>query len=130
MLEWVIKTILCVSNVIHILDDFFFVSKLPRSDFLTALCHILCLFTELHIPVAPGRSFPLTTFQEFMGVLLDSNKMEARLPLGKLTRTKEALHEWSCKKPAILKELQSLIGTLQFACRVLVSGRAFCAAHY
>ena len=51
--------------------------------------------------------------------------MEARLPLDKLTRTKEALHEWSCKKSATLKELQSLIGTLQFACRVVVPGRAF-----
>ena len=51
--------------------------------------------------------------------------MEARLPLDKLTKTKEALHEWSCKKSATLKELQSLIGTLQFACRVVVPGRAF-----
>ena len=60
-----------------------------------------------------------------MGVLLDSNKMEAGLPLDKLTRTKEALHEWSRKISATLKELQSLIGTLQFACRVVVPGRAF-----
>ena len=60
-----------------------------------------------------------------MGVLLDSIKMEARLPLDKLTRTKEALHEWSHKKSATLKELQSLIDTLQFACKVVVPGRAF-----
>ena len=125
MLEWVIKTKLGIPNVIHILDDFFFVTKPPRSDCLTALCNILCLFTELNIPVAPGKTFPPTTSLEFMGVLLDSNKMEARLPLDKLTRTKEALHEWSHKKSATLKELQSLIGTLQFACRVVVPGRAF-----
>ena len=43
----------------------------------------------------------------------------------KLTRTKEALHEWSHNKSATLKELQSLIGTFQFACRVVVQGRAF-----
>ena len=60
-----------------------------------------------------------------MGVLLDSNKMEARLPLDKLTRTKEALHEWSHKKSATVKDLQSLIGILHFACRVVVPGRAF-----
>ena len=125
MLEWVIKTKLGIPNVIHILDDFFFVTKPPRSDCLTALCNILCLFTELDIPIAPGKTFPPTTSLEFMGVLLDSNKMEARLPLDKLTRTKEALHEWSHKKSATLKELQSLIGTFQFACRVVVPGRAF-----
>ena len=122
MVEWVIKTKIGVANVIHILDDFFFVSKPPRSVCFTALCNILCLFTELDIPVAPGKTFPPTTSLEFMGVLLDSNKMEARLPLDKLTRTKEALHEWSRKKSSTLKELQSLIGTLQFACRVVVPG--------
>ena len=125
MLEWVIKTKLGIPYVIHILDDFFFVTKPPRSDCLTALCNILCLFTELDIPVAPGKTFPPSTSLEFMGVLLDSNKMEARLPLDKLTRTKEALHKWSHKKSATLKDLQSLIGTLQFACRVVVPGRAF-----
>ena len=125
MLEWVIKTKLGIPNVIHILDDFFFVTKPPRSDCLTALCNILCLFTELDIPVAPGKTIPPTTSLEFMGVLLDSIKMEARLPLDKLTRTKAALHEWSHKKSATLRELQSLIGTLQFACRVVVPGRAF-----
>ena len=105
MLEWVITTKLGVPNVIHILDDFFFVTKPPRS---------VCF-----------KTFPPTTSLEFMGVLLDSNKMEARLPLDKLTRTKEALHDWSCKKSATLRELQSLIGTLQFACRVVVPGQAF-----
>ena len=125
MLEWVIKTKLGIPNVIHILDDFFFVTKSPRSDCLTALCNILCLFTELDIPVAQGKTFPPSTSLEFLGVLLDSNKMEARLPLDKLTRIKEALHEWSHKKSSTLKDLQSLIGTLQFACRVVVPGRAF-----
>ena len=121
-----LKTKLGVPDVIRILDDFCFVTKPPRSAVcFTALCNILCLFTELDIPVAPGKTFPPTTFLEFMGVLLDSNKMKARLPLDKLTRTKEALHEWSSKKSATLKELQSLIGTLQFACRVVVQGRAF-----
>ena len=60
-----------------------------------------------------------------MGVLLDSERMEARLPQDKLTRAKDSLHEWSRRKSATLKELRSLIGTLQFACRVVVPGRAF-----
>ena len=63
-----------------------------------------------------------------MGVLLDSNKMEARLPLGKLTRTKEALHQWSLKKFATLKELQSLISTLQFAVGLWFQAEPFCSA--
>ena len=97
----------------------------PRRDCRTALSKILCLFAELNIPAAPGKTFALTTSLEFMGVLLDSAKMEARLPLDKLTRTREALNQWSHRKSTTLKELQSLIGTLQLACRVVVPERAF-----
>ena len=51
--------------------------------------------------------------------------MESHLPMNKLTRAKEALQQWSNMKSATLKELQSLIGTLQFACRAVIPGRAF-----
>ncbi|XP_068761877.1 uncharacterized protein [Montipora capricornis] len=125
MIEWIIKHKLGIPNVIHILDDFFFVTSPPRSDCLTALCKILCLFTELNIPVAPGKTFAPATSLEFMGILLDSTTMEARLPLDKLIRAKQALQQWLHRKSATLKELQSLIGTLQFACRVVAPGRAF-----
>ena len=51
--------------------------------------------------------------------------MEARLSENKLTRFQEALGQWINKKSAILQELQSLIGTLQFACKVIAPGRPF-----
>ena len=60
-----------------------------------------------------------------MGILLDSTRMEARLPFDKLIRAKQALQQWLHRKSATFKELQSLIGTLQFACRVVAPGRAF-----
>ena len=125
MIEWIIKNKLGIPNVIHILDDFFFVTRLPRSDCLTALCKILCLLSELNIPVAHGKTFAPTNSLEFMGILLDSTRMEARLPFDKLVRAQQALQQWLHRKSATLKELQSLIGTLQFACRVVGPGRAF-----
>ena len=103
--------------MIHILDDFFFVTRPPRSDCLTALCKILCLFTELNITVAPGKTFAPATFLEFMHTFLDSTIMEVRLPLDKLIRAKQALQQWLRRKSATLKEL----GTPQFACRVVVA---------
>ena len=54
-----------------------------------------------------------------------SHSMVARLPQDKLARTKQALYQWSLKKSAMLRELQSLIGTLQFACRVIAPGSPF-----
>ena len=83
-------------------------------------------FTDLNIPIAPGKTFPACTCLEFMGILLDSDKMEARLPVdNKLTRIQEALGQWTTRKSATLQELQSLIGNLQFACKVIAPGRPF-----
>ena len=123
--EWIIQTKLYIPNVIHILDDFFFATPPPRSKCMTALCQILHLFAELNIPIAPGKTFPACTCLEFMGILLDSNKMEARLPVDKLTRLQATLLQWTTRKSATLQELQSLIGTLQFACKVIAPGRPF-----
>ena len=111
--------------MIHILDDFFFVTKPPQSNCLTAHCNILCLFTELDVPIAPGKTFAPTTCLEFYGYSPGFQQNGSPPPLDKLTRTKEALQQWSNRKSATLKELQSLIGTLQFACRAVVPGRAF-----
>ena len=123
--EWIIENKLKIFKVIHILDDFFFATSPPRSNCMTALCQILHLFAELNIPIAPGKTFPACTCLEFMGILLDSNKMEARLPVDKLTRLQAALGQWANRKSATLQELQSLIGTLQFACKVIAPGRPF-----
>ena len=125
-LEWIIQNKLHIPKVIHILDDFFFIAAAPpRIHCATALWNVLHLFTELDISIAPGKTFPPSTSLEFMGILLDTHTMEARLPQDKLARTKRAFHQWSLKKSATLRELQSLIGTLQFACRVIAPGRPF-----
>ena len=110
---------------LHILDDFFIAAAPPQTHCATALCNVLHLFTEFDIPIAPGKTFPPSTSLEFMGILLDSSTMEARLPQDKLAHTKQALHQWSLKKSTTLRELQSLIGTLQFACRAIAPGRPF-----
>ena len=60
-----------------------------------------------------------------MGIILDSHKMEARLPVDKVERIKTALCEFRSKPSTTLQELQSLIGTLNFACKVIAPGRPF-----
>ena len=43
----------------------------------------------------------------------------------KIKRIREALCRWECRKSCTLKELQPLIDTLHFACKVVPSGRPF-----
>ena len=111
-LEWIIQHKLNIPQVIHILDDFFLAAPPPHANCMTALCKVLHLFTDLDIPVAPYKTFPASTSLEFMGILLDSQSMETRLPLDKLSRLRTSLHQWSLKNSATLLDLQSLKGTL------------------
>ena len=60
-----------------------------------------------------------------MGIVLDSVRMEARLPQDKLSRIHDLLNSFKSRRSVRLVELQSLIGTLQFACKVVVPGRTF-----
>ena len=49
---------------------------------------------------------------EFMGIVLDSIRMEARLPDDKFNRAREILNFFTQRRSVRLFELQSLIGTL------------------
>ena len=124
-LEWIAKTNYDIKHILHILDDFFLIEPPPRASCMTSLCKLLTLMTNVNVPIAHKKTHPASTELEFLGVLLNSEKMIACLPADKLTRTKQTLFEWLSKKSCTLHELQSLIGMLQFACRVVVPVRAF-----
>ena len=51
--------------------------------------------------------------------------MELRLPQEKLHRQKDLIQGWKERKSCSKRELQSLIGQLQHACKVVRSGRSF-----
>lgn len=51
--------------------------------------------------------------------------MQARLPADKIQRLQEIFDKFQHRRSCTLKELQSLIGTLNFACKVVPAGRPF-----
>ena len=51
--------------------------------------------------------------------------MESRLPLDKVEKIKKLLNEFMGLQKVTLKQMQSLLGVLNFACRVIVPGRPF-----
>ena len=124
-LELILIHKLGVSNVLHILDDFFIAELAPRSACLTSLCKLLCLFTELDVPIAPGKTYAPNQVLEFLRISLDSVRMIAYLSPDKLGQARSLLENWQKRSSCKLKELQSLIGVLQFACRVIAPGRTF-----
>lgn len=124
-LEWIICNKLNITGVLHILNNFFIALPPPQFQCSTALCHLLTLLTDLDIPLAPGKTFSPSTQLEFMEILLDSSQMEARLPEDKLSRICSLVSAWQSKTSCCLRDLQSLIGLLHFACKVVAPGRPF-----
>ena len=56
--------------------------------------------------------------------------MEARLPADKIEKCTLLISSFLRRKKVTLQEIQSLTGLLNFACSVVVPGRAFLSAHY
>lgn len=77
------------------------------------------------VPVEAEKSEGPTCRMPFLGITLDTVAMEMSLPADKLHHLREALAMWRGKKACTKRELQSLIGSLSHACKVVKPGRTF-----
>ena len=128
--EWLLLNHCGISFVCHILDDFLVIEPpSPTAPHNLAcqqsLSSMLLTFRNLGIPIAPHKTQGPSTTLEFMGIVLDSDRMEARLPPDKVQRLTSCFTEFKGRRSCTLKELQSLIGSLNFACKVIPPGRPF-----
>ena len=129
-IEWILLNKCSISFVCHILDDFFIVEPPFYTPPLDSLCQaslssMIFTFKNLNIPISAAKTEGPSQIIQFMGIILDSGKMEGRLPEDKVERIKSALSTFQSQRSTTLQELQSLIGTLNFACKVIPPGRPF-----
>ena len=66
-----------------------------------------------------------TTCLPFLGIEMDTEKGLLRLPKEKLCRVQSLVASWRSRRGCKKRELLSLIGLLQHACRVVRPGRSF-----
>lgn len=123
--EWILKHNYAISALMHYLDDYFTVGP-PLSPLCASQVNIMVNTADrLGIPLAPDKLEGPTSRLVFLGILIDSNLMECSLPPDKLSELVTELHTWSSRKKCIKRELLSLIGKLNFACRIIPAGRIF-----
>ena len=122
--EWIVRD-QGVHFVIHYLDDFLVMGAPSSDECATALKTLLTVFGRLGLPVALDKLEGPATHLEFLGFELDSRLLQTRLPQRKLTELKELILQWSGKKSCTKKELESLIGKLGHASRVVLPGKTF-----
>ena len=123
-LEWIVRQA-GVETVFHYLDDFLIVGNPASEQCKVDLQRLLEVFGRLHIPVAFEKLDGPAMIIIFLGIELDTQLMILRLPQEKLSELRTLLTQWQAKKFCLKKDLQSLVGKLQHACKVVRLGRTF-----
>jgi len=92
-LEWIAVRKLNIRYPTHIIDDFLFANSTYSScerdlELFSNMCQ------EVGVPLAEEKTFHPDTTMTFLGIELDTIKMEARLPLDKLQKCKVTIQEF------------------------------------
>ena len=94
-------------------------------DCLRDLDNLVDLFARLNIPLAPEKLVGPAKILVFLGIEIDTELMVIRLPEDKLAEILHLLELWACRKKCTKRELLSLLGSLNFASRIIKCGRLF-----
>ena len=118
-LEWYLRD--CgICQVFHYLDDFIVIGPPHSPECAGALAAIDRACSQLGVPITEHDG--PTTCLTLLGIEVDS---QLRLPQDELLRLRSLLDDWGDRKVCQRRELESLVGILNHACRVVRSGRTF-----
>ncbi|XP_065180047.1 hemicentin-1-like [Sycon ciliatum] len=86
---------------------------------------VLSVFRYLGVPIADEKTVGPTSCLTFLGIELDSVQKVARLPQDKVDDIRFRLLAFRQRQSCRLRELEQLLGKLNFASRVITPGRTF-----
>ena len=111
--------------LLHYLDDFLLVGGVGSEECTVSLRVTQEVCRQLGVPLAMYKLEGPVCCLTFLGITIDTEAMELRLPADKLARLRSMIQQWGARKSCSKWELLSLIGHLQHACRVVKPGRVF-----
>src|SRR5882724_1809697 len=125
-LHWIIQWHIPAA-IQHYLDDFLSILKMtmPQATANAAVQWTVRLGDELGLSFQPKKTIQPCMAIEFLGLELDSIKMEAHLPAEKLEYLRDLLESWESRSKCSLKQVQELTGFLQFCVQVIPYARTF-----
>ncbi len=122
-LEWIIRNKFEI-RCHHTLEDFIIFEK-SYVQCKIALESVLDFFRTVGIPIEPSKTEGPTQCICFVGIELDSVKMEARLPMDKIQNCIDLIEFFLDAEKVTLLQLQKLTGKLCFATSTVSFGRPF-----
>ena len=123
-LHWILATRYNIKYLLHYLDDFLIVA--PSN----AACQhdkdsMISLMGRLGIPLSWEKIEGPSTRLSFLGIEIDTINWQLRLPQEKYDALSHDLTTWLSRRSTSKRKLLSLIGTMNFATKVLPAGRIF-----
>ena len=101
-------------HFLHYLDDFLFFGVPGTDEAASAQDRALFMFQDLDVPIAMHKTEGPTTSLTFLGIVIDTELLQLRLPEEKLGCVRELVCSWlprSCRR----KEFESPLGHLSHA---------------
>ena len=123
-LEFKVRQVTQSEFITHYLDDFLFVvSSAPGCGSLLQTFKGVC--SALGVPIALEKTTSPSQSIIFLGLEIDSVEQQVSVPAGKVQALCTLVQTTLRKTKVTLRQIQSLIGSLNFVCRANAPGRAF-----
>ena len=123
-LEWIIRHEYGVEHITHYVDDTF-IANATKAGCAADMTRGKAAGLELGVPDAADKTEGPTTALTYLGIQIDSIHMSISLDTSRVAAILQMVHEWRGRSTCSLRQLQSLLGTLQWAAQVVRHGRTF-----
>ncbi|VDI05547.1 Hypothetical predicted protein [Mytilus galloprovincialis] len=110
-------------DIINYLDDFAVQKRLKTP--LKLFKELENLFLSCGIEESTHKAFSPSHRMEFLGIICDTVKLTLEIPDDKLKDIRSILGSWEGRQSAKLRDIQSLIGKLNFLATCVRPGRVF-----
>ena len=121
---WVSKSNYNISVIFHLLDDLLTIDRPTECDERT-MALLSLIFNKLNIALSAKKTVDPTCVLEYLGIILDTVNMQTRLTEENGVLITGFIQTILYKRSCTRKELEQLLGYLNFASRVKLPGRAF-----
>ena len=123
--HWILQHNHGVRLLLHYLDDFLTAGAPDSVECFKNLEAIKASASSLRIPLASEKVEGPSTTLTFLGIELDTLQLVARLPADKVNTLRDLLNSSSTRRACRRRELESLLGHLHHAAKVVYPGSPF-----
>ena len=125
MVEWILLIAHNVSDLLHYLDNFITAGPPDSNQCAENLATSLAVCRSLGLPLHLDKCIGPSTHLVVLGIKLNSMAQVARLPLDMHCALQELIQSWRDRRWCTRRQLESLIGHLHHAAKVVWPGRTF-----